>query len=219
MKKMLAIQITALLIFSGALGGMFVATDAYDEIYSRIVSVICLSCIKLNRVYSVDYNFGTANGEDHPGFIIDDLEKGPVFLAFRTDVCDYCDDMEPLIMEIFDLTFEMEDVFSQVVNFNGTAVTFYHINKDHAEGELDGLQPYYDIDQDDSVPMFVIITLGYNTEYDRGIVMPYYLTMYGILEIDYTDEQRIDEITHNILNAIELYNENKNGFISEDFKK
>jgi thiol-disulfide isomerase/thioredoxin len=215
MKKILAIQITALILVSGVLGGMFVFTDVYDEAYSRIVSVICLSCIKLNRVYSINYEFETANQEPHPEFIIDDLEKGPIFISFRTDVCDYCDYMEPLIKQIFNLSFEKEDVFSKQINFSGTDITFYHINKDHAEAELKTLQPYYDIDGDEAVPMFTIMTL----EYHHGIILPYYLTFYGILDPNYNDEQRIEEITNNILNAIELYKENRQGFIPEDFKK
>jgi thiol-disulfide isomerase/thioredoxin len=215
MKKILAVQITALILISGVLSGMFVFTDVYDEAYSRIVSVICLSCIKLNRVYSIDYEFETANQEPHPEFIIDDLEKGPIFISFRTDVCDYCDYMEPLIKQIFNLSFEKEDVFSKQINFSGTDITFYHINKDHAEAELKTLQPYYDIDGDEAVPMFTIITL----EYHQGIILPYYLTFYGILDPNYTNEQRIEEITNNILNAIELYKENRQGFIPEDFKK
>ena len=215
MKKILAIQITALILVSVSLGGMFAFTDVYDEVYSRIVSVICLSCIKLNRVYSIDYKFETANGEPHPGFIIDDLEKGPIFIAFRTDICEYCDYMEPLIKQIFNVSYNIEDVFSETVDFNGTDVIFYHINRDYATGELKSLQPYYDIDGDNAVPMFTLIAL----EYHRGIVSPYYLTVYGILEPEYTDEQRIEEITNNVLNAIELYKENRQGFIPEDFKK
>ena len=138
-----------------------------------------------------------------------------MFLAFRTDVCAYCDVMEPFIMQIFNLTFQMEDVFSETVDFNGTDVIFYHINNDHATGELKTLQPYYDIDGYKAVPMFTMISL----EYHRGIVSPLYLTVYGILDPDYTDEQRIEEITNIVLTSIELYKENRPGFIPEDFKK
>lgn len=212
MKKILTLQITALVLISGALGGMFVFTDVYDEVHTRIVSILCLSCIKLDRVVSLDFTFKTANDKDHPDFIIDNLtKKGPVFLAFRTDVCNYCDDMEPLLMEIFNLTFKKEDVFYETVDFNGSDVTFVHINKDHATGELKDLQPFYDIDGDNAIPMFTTITLGY----DRGIVKPFYNTVYGILGSDYTDEQRIEVLTNIILDSIELYNENRPGFIPD----
>lgn len=210
MKKILAIQMAALILVSGSLGGMFVFTDVYDDVHTRVVSILCLSCIKLNRVISLDFTFETANGKDHPDFIIDNLtKKGPVFLAFRTDVCAYCDHMESLIKEIFNLEFEKEDVFSETVDFNGTDVTFMHINNDHATGKFKGLQQFYDIDGDNAVPMFTTITLGY----DREIVKPFYNTVYGILDSDYTDEQRIEVLTNIILDGIELYNENRPGFI------
>ena len=215
MKKMIVIQITALLLFSGSLCGMFVLTDVYDEVYLRIVSGICLSCIKLDRIYSIGYNFETANEKPHPGFIIDDLEKGPVFIAFRKDICDYCDDMEPLIKQIFNLTYEKEEVFSEIIDFNGTNIVFYHLNLNHVEQEFKNFQSYYDTDGDSVVPMFTIITLGDN----RGIVQPYYLTFYGILDPKYTDDQRIEEITNNIHNAIKLYDINFFKFYPDDFKK
>ena len=110
MKKMVAIHISAIILISGALSGMFVFTDIYDEVHLRIVTGICLSCLKLDRVYSINYTFETANGKSHPEFIINNLENGPIFLEFRVDVCDYCDDMEPLIKKIFNLTFEKEDI-------------------------------------------------------------------------------------------------------------
>jgi thiol-disulfide isomerase/thioredoxin len=214
-KAFITIQVVTILVFAGALGGMLVFTDVYDETYSRIVSIICLSCIKLDRIYSIDYRFDTANNEPYPQFIIEDLKEGPIFLAFRTDVCDYCDYMEPLIIEIFDVTFEMEEVIKETVDFNGTDIIFYHINNDHATGELKTLQPYFDIDGDNGVPMFTILSL----EYNHGIVSPYYLTVYGILNPDYTDKERMEEITNNMLKAIEVYKENRQGFIPEDFIK
>jgi len=215
MNKKFLVQIIALLLVSTSLSYMFVETDVYEETYSRIVSVICLSCIKLNRIYSADYQFDTANGKMHPDFIIEDLKEGPVFLSFRTDVCEYCDDMEPLIMEIFNISFEKEDVFSEPLYFNDEKISFYHINKDHANQDLKTLQPFYDIDGDNAVPMFTIITLGY----DKGIIKPQFITFYGILEITYTDEQRIDEITNHVVDSLKLYSENRPGFIPEEFKK
>jgi len=209
MKKILALQIIALVLISGSLGGMFAFTDVYDEVHSRIVSVICLSCIKLDPIISLEFTFNTANGKDHPNFVIENLTNtGPLFLAYRTDVCAYCDDMEPLLMEIFNVTFEKEDIFYKTVNFNGSDVTFVHINTDYAKGELFESQETYDIDGDNAVPMFTTITLGYN----RGIIEEYYNTVYGILDQHYNDEQRVELLTNIILNSIELYNENSPGY-------
>jgi hypothetical protein len=216
-KAFVAVQVVSLIVCAGALGGMFAFTDVYDEAYSRIVAVICLSCIKLDRVYSKDYEVFTANNNDqyHPEHILDDLETGVVFLTFRTVVCDYCDFMEPLVMEIFDIEFGMEDCYSEVVDFHENKVVFYHVNNDYATGDLKELQSYYDRDGYKGVPMFTIITL----DYLHGITSPYYLTFYGVLDPKYTDEERIEEITKNVLEAIELWKESIAGYVSADFKK
>jgi len=71
MKKMLAIQITALLPISGSLGGMLVFTDVYDEVNARIVSVLCLSCIKLEPKLDLDYRYDTVEGKNHPNFVLE----------------------------------------------------------------------------------------------------------------------------------------------------
>ena len=212
MKKMIVIQITAILVISGALGGILYSTDVYSEVYSRIMSVICLSCIKLDSVISLDFTFDTANGKEHPDSVINLLKKGPIFLSFRTQVCEYCDQMEPVIKQMFNLTFEKEDVFNITVNFNGTEITFFHINTDFASEEQKDLQSYYNIagaSGANIVPMFTTITLGYH----HGFVRPIYNTVYGILNKDYTDDQRINLLTGIIKDGIELYIENRPGFI------
>ena len=214
MKKILTLQITALIFISGALGGMFFFTDVYDEVYSGIVTTLCTSCIKLQPIISLDFTFQTINGEPHPDFVIDNLtNNGPMFIAYRTMVCDYCDYMEPLLEEIFGLEFEKEDVFYETVNFSGKNVTFVHINKKFAKGELLEFQETYDIDEDNAVPMFTTITLKHDKNDD--IVKPCYNTVYGILDLEYTDQQRIEVLTNIILEGIELYNENRPGFISD----
>jgi hypothetical protein len=123
--------------------------------------------------------------------------------------------MEPLIMEIFDVEFEMEDTYSEVIDFHGSNMVFYHINNDYATGDLKELQAYYDTDGYKGVPMFTIITL----DYLHGITSPYYLTFYGILDPDYSNEERIEEIIKNVDDAILLWNENIEGYVSADFKK
>ena len=216
-KAFLTVQVATLIVCAGALGGMLAFTEVYDETFSRIVAVICLSCIKLDRVYSLDYETLTANNMDHyhPEHILDDLETGVVFLTFRTVVCDYCDDMEPLIMEVFDIEFEMEDCYSEIVDFHGNDVVFYHVNNDYATGDLKELQPYYDVDGYAGVPMFTIITI----DYLHGITTPYYLSFYGILDPDYTDEERMQEISDQVLDVIQLWKDNIEGYVASDFKK
>ena len=122
--------------------------------------------------------------------------------------------MEPLLEEMFDLKFEIEDVFYKIVNFTGTNVTCIHINTDFVNGELFESVRIYDIYGDGvtALPMFTTITL----EYDKkdGMVNPYYNTVYGILKVEYTNQQRIDVLTGIIQEGIEHYNENRPEFIS-----
>jgi len=211
MKNIFLVFVITVLFFISALGSILVFTDVYEETDSRIVSVLCLSCIKLDPVNS----FGWNADKNPPNFIVDSLDStGPIFIAYRTDVCEYCDYMEPLLMEMFNVTFEKEDVFSTVVDFNGTKIVFVHINLDHASGELKSSRNNYDINGDRAVPMFTTITI----QYDRGIVTPYYNTIYGKIKKSYTDEQR-KQVFANIINeAIKFYDDNIEGFRVGDFR-
>jgi len=207
MKKLLVIQISAFILIAGALGGMFLYTDAYEDVQSRIVLVLCLSCIKLDPKTQLDFTFETATNQPHSNFVLDNLTKGPVFLAFREDVCAACDIMEPVIQDIFDVEFEKEEIVIKTVSFQGTNVTFIHININHASKEMGDSLFIYDKDHIGGVPMFTIVTLGYH----HGFVEPYYTTAYGILNLEEYDARK--ELLMNIIqDGIDLYNENKVGY-------
>ena len=75
MKKMFAIQICALILVSGSLSLMLIETDIYERVQSGIVEVLCLSCLKLEPITQADFIFETANGNPHPDFIIENLNK------------------------------------------------------------------------------------------------------------------------------------------------
>jgi thiol-disulfide isomerase/thioredoxin len=209
-KLTLVAEFSVILIIFGSLSGLLIFTDVYDETDSRITSTLCLSCIKLDPVDTYGWRL-----DKHPqDFVVESLEDtGPVFIVYRTDVCEYCDYMEPLIMEIFGIKFEKEDVFSKVVDFNGTPVTFVHINMDHASGQYKSSRNKYDINGDEAVPMFTTITV----KYDKGLVKPYYNTVYGILNPDFNDEERKQYLISIIDEAIKFYNENSAGFRAEDY--
>ena len=209
MRKFLALQIAAMILISGGFLGVVFFTEVYSEVNFRIVTVICLSCIKLDPVNSLDFRFDTANGKDNPKFIKDFLDDGPIFIAFRTDVCEYCDYMEPLIQKIFNVSFEKEETVVETIDFSGSEITFIHINEDWATDDYEDLELYYDVDGYHAVPMFTTITLGYH----HGFIYPFYNTVYGILNKDYTYEQRINLLKNIIQEAIELYKDNRPGYI------
>jgi len=66
MKKILIIQICALILVSGSLSLMLLQTDVYERVQSGIVEVLCLSCLKLEPITDTDFIFETANGKPHP---------------------------------------------------------------------------------------------------------------------------------------------------------
>ncbi len=210
MKKLLIIQICVFLLFSGTLGGMFVSTDVYEDVKSGITSVLCLSCIKLEPTTQLDFTFDVAKGQDHSGFVLDSLNEGPVFIAYREDVCISCDEMEPILQDIFSVYFEKEDTFSEIASFDNSTVTFIHINIDHANTEQKESRFIYDKDHIGGVPQFTIITLGY----DHGFIKPYYATIYGKLNLK-TDSERKELLTKIIYDGIDLYNQNVEGYKSD----
>jgi len=207
MKKLLIIQICAILLFSGTLGGMFVSTDVYEDVKSGITSVLCLSCIKLEPITQLDFTFNVAKGQDHSGFVLDSLKEGPVFIAYREDVCISCDEMEPILQDIFSVIFEKEDTLSEIVFFDNQNVTFIHINIDHADTEQKESRFMYDKDHIGGVPQFSIVSFGY----DHGFIKPYYATIYGKLNLK-TDEERKELLTQIIYDGIDLYNQNIEGY-------
>jgi len=152
-------------------------TDVYEDVKSNIVSIPCLSCMKLNPRSVVEFRFETSNGENHPAFVMENLCSGPVFLHYRTDACAACDAMDPVIAEIFEVE-NIDKPFLMVVKeFNGVNVTLIHMNLDYVEDNFRNSFDVYNIlGNDGGVPMFTLVTLGY----DRGFVKPCYATLYGI---------------------------------------
>jgi thiol-disulfide isomerase/thioredoxin len=208
-KNALYSRIIILAIITSSLSGLFIFTDIYSETHTRIVSVTCLSCIKLDPKTSTDFIFKTANGKPHPDFVLKNLTQGPVFIAYRKDVCTYCDEMESLIMDVFNLSFEKEEVFAKKINFDGDNFTFIHINRDHSSNILSESLSVYDKDNINGVPMFTLITINYDHD---GIVKPYYSTFYSKVGLD-TDEEIKDFLKDIISDGIDLYNDNIAGYI------
>ena len=210
MNKLLIIQICVFLLFSGTLGGMLAYTNVYEKVDSGITSVLCLSCIKLTPVTQLEFTFDVAKGQDHSGFVLDSLKEGPVFITYREDVCIACDEMEPIIQDIFSVYFEKEDTFSEVVPIDSSNITFVHINIDHATAEQRESRYIYDKDHIGGVPQFTIITLGY----DHGFIKPYYATIYGKLNLQ-ADSERKELLLKIINDGIDLYNQNVEGYKSD----
>jgi thiol-disulfide isomerase/thioredoxin len=200
MKKILVVQITTFLLVAGFFSGMLVFTPVYEEVNSRIVNVLCLSCLKLTPVVERNFTFVTANGEPQPDFVLDNLTKGPVFLHYSADVCEACDKMLPIIQSYLNVSFNKSDSFSSTITIQHTNITYIYINIDHTSKERRSSIDIYDKVQKKGVPMFTFITLGY----DNGLVKPVFASIYG-------EQPRslIEALTSDI---IDLFHQNHEGF-------
>jgi len=210
MRKFFALQVCALVVVSGALGGIFAFTPVYDEVRSGIVLVLCLSCLKLEPKTIADFTFETAHNQPHPEFVLENLSHGPVFLHYSGDACAGCDVMYPVILDLFFINFGKQDMFHTLVTFENSTVAYIYVNIHHTIDELRIAQPIYDKDHIGGIPMFTIVTLGY----DNGKVKPIYTTLYGTLTTygcD-TDLQRLVFLQQLIRESIDMYNENEAGY-------
>ena len=210
MKKFFALQVCAILVVSGLLGGMFVSTSVYDEVRSGIVLVLCLSCLKLEPKTLADFTFETVDDQPHPEFVLENLSHGPVFLHYSGDACAGCDVMYPVVKDLFSIDFGKQDIFHSIVSFENSSVSYIYVNIHHTIPELRNAQPIYDKDHVAGIPMFTIVTLGY----DNGDVKPKYTTLYGTLATygcD-TDAQRLVFLQQLLRQSIDMYNENEAGY-------
>jgi len=208
-KEVLVFQIAALVALSTGLGYMFAFTDVYNDVLNDIVSVTCLSCIKLSPVTTVEFTFDTYKGRPHPEFVLENLSNGPIFIAYRSTVCEFCDVMDPVIEKVLNIEHINQQGFLTFnIDYNGTDLFFLHINKSEAPEVYSNSQLVYMKDVfETSVPMFTMVTIRYH----RGVVEPYYSTAYGILGQE-TFEGQKQALTSIIEDGIRLYEENKAGY-------
>lgn len=203
MHKILAVQIAILILVSGALGGMLVFTDVYDDVESAIVTRTCFSCIKMNPVSRLEFTFKTVDNQPHPDFVLNNLTDGPVFLVFGEDGCKACEKTNLILKDIFNVEFGEQELFYQTVEYSGKNISFFHINLDHSSDEM--IKPFYVYDKDhcSGVPMFVIITVGNNS----GEIQPYYTTAYATVSEAFFRKM--------ISEGIDFYNKNRAGYIQD----
>lgn len=210
MKKIFVMQVCAFLVVSSLLAGMFIFTPVYDEVRSGIVLVLCLSCLKLEPKTIADFTFNTADNRDHPGFVLENLSQGIVFLFYSGDACAGCDVMYPVIKDLFSVDFGKQDMFHTHVSYENSSIGFVYVNIHHTIEELRDAQPIYDKDYVGGIPMFTIVSLGY----DNGIVRPKYTTLYGTLTAYgcETNAERLLFLHQLIQDSIEMYNQNEAGY-------
>lgn len=225
MKKIIVLQISLLILFSGTLGGLLVGTDVYSDVQRKIVEELCLSCIKLKPNTIKEYKFETANGKDHPDFVIENLTDGPVILDYRITFCPGCNNLEEFVLsDVFKTSFpnpleddeytEIPDLLYLKRQFKDTNVTYIHFNTGDENsldvpinGKYEKSRDVYDTIGDGGNPMLVFITYGYN----HGFIEPFYCTLYSVGSGNYEkDSEEIKgELLDLIYESIDLYYEHK----------
>ena len=205
MEKKLAVSIALLIVFSGAGIGLLANTSVYNDVYNKIVTELCLSCVKLKPDTDIEYRIDTVNGKPHPDFVVENLSKGPVFITYRIDFCPGCDELEENLIDVLDIDFGPNDVFSKTLSLNDENFTFIHINTNRVEENTDlyNSRMVYDIVGDKGNPMMVFVTYNYN--HGKGGIS--YATTYGLKEENVNKvEERNEELISYIQDSIELYN-------------
>lgn len=199
------VQLTVFIVLTASLGGMFAYTDIYEDVESGVVSVLCLSCIKLEPKTSHDYTFETANGKNHPDFVIRNLSYGPVLLHFSKDACDACDEMLPTFQDYFVLNFQKEEKVFERFNLHNSTVTYIYlyIANDSIPIDMRNSWEIYDKENIGGLPMYVFITREYH---HSGEIKPFYTTVYGTFKK--TDHQRLNYLDNMIKENTEIYNRN-----------
>jgi len=138
---------------------------------------------------------------------LENLTTGPVFLAYREDVCEGCDIMEPLVQEILNVHFNPKSIlYYEAADYSGSTVNFVHINVGRASGEIRDSFFVYDQDHRGGVPMFVMITLGNNEGVIEPCIIPCYTTAYATLGLQ-SNEGRKAFLRRMISLGVEMYDE------------
>jgi hypothetical protein len=213
MEKLFVFQIAALLVVSGTFGGMIIFTDIYEDVQSKIVETLCLSCIKLDTNLPIKFTFETANNQAHPEFVIDTLKtKGPILIQYGEKACAACDDMiNNIIKPYFELEFDKTKSFETEVITQDLNFIYIYIYIDDPSTSQKKIDSYdvYDIEHIRGFPMFTIITL----EYDHGgTINPYFASLYGKFEPNDNYEKMKQVFTEILQNSKVLYNRNIPGF-------
>lgn len=159
-RGILVLQIAAGVVALGLLA-TGIALEGY-EYNERISSAICLACLGLNPVSELDFTFDTANGADHPSWVLEPLRERPVFIEYTQSVgCASCDVMKPVIEDLM-------DEYSDRVDF---------IIIDQMVDERVDTFGIYDVLERRGFPTFIIVTLSH----EGGDVRPYFGQATGIV--------------------------------------
>jgi hypothetical protein len=117
--------------------------------------------------------------------------------------------MYPIIKDVLGVEFDKEGVYSTQITYESGNISYFYTNLDSKNATPALTDPFetYDIQDVNGLPMFTIISLGY----DSGVIKPKFVTLYGTLGLD-TDQKRFNMIESVVDDAFTLWNENIPGY-------
>jgi len=148
----------------------------------------CLSCLGLNPVIDLEFVIKTANGQDHPKWVIEPLRDKAVFVEYtQSKGCAACDKMDPIVDELHEeYGGRMEFIIiDTLVDF--TRGSTYDI---------------YDINNIGGYPTFVILTL----DDDGGEVKPFFGQTGGVIS-----RGELEDAINYAIDVHQQYKHNFNG--------
>ncbi|MDD5502884.1 MAG: thioredoxin family protein [Candidatus Thermoplasmatota archaeon] len=175
-------------------GAFFFATGTYFSGYGdskAIGSVLCLSCIKLEPKISVEFRFETANGAEHPQFVLDALKDGPILIDYSQNNCEGCEIMHPY--------------FNALADKYAASCNFLYINMDETPEMRPSFDVYNVLGGAGGTPMWVMVTLGQDKL--SGLAKPYFAVGYGYLG-ETVPEKGAEMMERMIIEGITLYGQN-----------
>ena len=180
-----------------------------------IFNLIFLNFVNVVKA-SDSFTFETANGLDHPDFILDILEnKGPILILYGENACAACDDMiYNVIQPYFQIEFDKTISGDFDINSRGLNFTYVYIYIDDHATSQERIDSYdvYDIEHIKGFPMFVVITIGN----DGGVIKPYYTTLYGKFEENNNYPKMAETFAELIGTSMEFYDEYSGYSIYQD---
>ena len=193
-RQLVSIIIIMGLLIGGVLGGAYLYVKNSS-------SATCLGCLGLNPFTEMKFTFKTANGADHPDFVLEKLGDKPLFIEYTQpdELCSSCKKMRPKVEDLIK-NYDDEIDFIIIDVSNPSSSNYNYRDSFHV----------YDVENihggNFATPTFVIITLGY----DDGIVKPYFATGYGLIG-ENADEGKY-MLSDTLDDALRIYDQNKNAW-------
>lgn len=189
-RQLLGIIIVAgFLIIGTAAGSYYLLED--------LMVAPCLGCLGLYPNIELEFRFETVDDQEHPEFVLERLNEGPVFIEFtqNDENCAPCARIRPKIKELEDEY--SEEITFFIINIDVNEKTMVFKNDEQVEPISDSEEKeYYQIYDVEKIagglvatPTYIIVTIN---EDDDGNIRPSFAVGYGIYKDNKEDKTKED---------------------------